>query len=44
MAWMKARKSRQMQMAAGSQAKHTPTADMDQKRAEETKEKGGGAC
>ena len=27
--------------AAGSQTKHTPMADMDQKRAEETKEKGG---
>ena len=30
-----------MQLAAGSRVKHTPTADMDQKRAKETKEKGG---
>ena len=40
-AWMKTGKSGRVKLAAGSQTRHTPTTDMGQKRAEETKEKGG---
>ena len=40
-AWMKARKSGSMKLVGGSQPRHTPMADLDQTRAEETGETGG---
>ena len=40
-AWLKAGKSGCVKLAVGSRTRHTPMTDMGQKRAEETKVKGG---